>query len=191
LKNLISLILLALIMVTCSQPKEEPQAPAPKQEVAEKEPETRIYVRVPDHQFSISDLAINEHMDNLDLKAFKSVGEFYTEDFVIYRLHRIDYLAEAYFIDDINLYFIDSTLVKMQAFLREDRSNILVSRYGRAKIYITDYHNQKILAHERVLTKVNGKTRINEKLDHYTLKWERERIDIAYELTKKAATTSV
>ena len=130
-------------------------------------------------------------MDNLDLKAFKSFGEFYTEDFVIYRLSRIDYLAEAYFIDDINLYFIDSTLVKMQAFLREDRTNQFISRYGRAKIYITDYHNKKLLETEKVLTKVNGKTQINSKLDMYTLKWDRNGMDISYEVNKKADTLAV
>lgn len=191
MKKLILPFALVMLAAACSPPaKEEPNEPAPK-EVEEKEPETAIFVRVPDHQFSIGDLAINEHMDNLDLKAFQSFGEFYTEDFVIYRLSRIDYLAEAYFIDDINLYFIDSTLVKMQAFLREDRSNQFISRYGRAKIYITDYHNKQLLKTEKVLTKVNGKTRINDKLDMYTLKWDREGIDIAYEVNKKADTLAV
>ena len=191
MKKQIIFSLCLLSIVACSSPeKEVPLEPAPAEEVVEKEPETAIYVRVPDHQFSISDLGINEHINDLDLKAFKSFGEFYTEDFVIYRLNRIDYLAEAYFIDDINLYFIDSTLVKMQAFLREDRSNSLISRYGRAKIYITDYHNKKLLETERVLTKVNGRSRINDKLDQYTLKWEREGLDIHYEVNKKADTTA-
>lgn len=162
-----------------------------KLEVPEKEPETAIFVRVPDHQFSISDLQLNVHMKDLDLKGFKSYGEFYTEDFVIYRLSRIDYLQEAYFIDDINLYFIDSTLVKVQAFLREDRSNSLISRYGRAKIFISDYHNKKLLETEKVLTKVGGKTRINDKLDQYTLKWDREGLNISYQVNKKADTTAL
>ena len=185
-------MVLASLVWACTPPaKEETQEAAPQEVAEESEPETAIYVRMPDHQFSISDLGIDQHINDLDLKAFESYGEFYTEDFVIYRLKRIDYLAEAYFIDDINLYFIDSTLVKMQAFLREDKSNDFISRYGRAKIYITDYHNKKLLETEKILTKVNGKTQINSKLDQYTLKWDRNGMDISYAVNKKADTTAV
>ena len=185
-------MVLASLVWACTPPaKEETQEAAPHEVAEESEPETAIYVRMPDHQFSISDLGIDQHINDLDLKAFESYGEFYTEDFVIYRLKRIDYLAEAYFIDDINLYFIDSTLVKMQAFLREDKSNDFISRYGRAKIYITDYHNKKLLETEKILTKVNGKTQINSKLDQYTLKWDRNGMDISYAVNKKADTTAV
>lgn len=192
MKKQITFLLLSLFMLACNRPqKEEPVKTAPVVETVEKEPETAIFVRIPDHQFSISDLQINEHINDLDLKGFKSFGEFYTEDFVIYKLSRIDYLAEAYFIDDINLYFIDSTLVKMQAFLREDRSNSLISRYGKAKIHISDYHNKKLLETEKVLTRVNGKPQINEKLDQYTLKWKRNNLDISYSVNKKADTTAL
>ena len=185
-------MVLASLVWACTPPaKEETQEAAPQEVAEESEPETAIYVRMPDHQFSISDLGIDQHINDLDLKAFESYGEFYTEDFVIYRLNRIDYLAEAYFIDDINLYFIDSTLVKMQAFLREDKSNDFISRYGRAKIYITDYHNKKLLETEKILIKVNGKTQINSKLDQYTLKWDRNGMDISYAVNKKADTTAV
>ena len=182
-------MLLILTALSCT-PEKEPEDTVVLPE-PDKEPETDILVRIPDYQFSITDLQINQHMDKLDLKAFESFGEFYTEDFVIYRLRRIDYLAEAYFIDDINLYFIDSTLVKVQAFLREDRSNDFLGRYGRAKISINDYHNKKLLETEQLITKVNGKSRLNDKLDYYTLKWDREGLDISYEVNKKADTTAV
>lgn len=186
------MLIASTLLLACGTPKkEEPHKPVAKTVEPEREPETAIFVRVPDHQFSISDLQINQHMDSLDLKAFTSFGEFYTEDFVIYRLKRIDYLAEAYFIDDINLYFIDSTLVKIQAYLREDRSNQFISQYGRAKIFISDYRNKKLLETENILTRVNGKTRINENLDQYTLRWDREGLDISFEVNKKADTTQV
>lgn len=190
MKSLTSLLLIALLIVSgCKSPeKEEVQEPVA---VAEpEEPQTYVNSRIPDYQFSIGDFQINEKLENLDLKAFSHFGEFYTEDFSIYRLNRIDYLAEAHFIDDINLFFIDSVLVKVQAFLRVDRTNDFLGKYGRAKIYVSDYSNKKLLETESVLTKVNGKTRINEKLNQYTLKWVREELDISYQVNKKADTAA-
>ncbi|MCE7997211.1 MAG: hypothetical protein HEP71_34945 [Roseivirga sp.] len=192
MKSIVPLLLISLILISsCKAPeKEEPKEPVAAVEVPEEPPETYINSRIPDHQFSITDFQINEKLENLDLKGFKHFGEFYTDDFTIFRLSRIDYLAEAHFIDDINLFFIDSVLVKMQAFLRVDRTNDFLGQYGRAKIYVSDYSNKKLLETESVLTKVNGKTRINEKLNQYTLKWVREELDISYEVNKKVDTTA-
>jgi len=127
---------------------------------------------------------------DLDLRAFKHYGEFYTDDFTIYRLDRIDFLAESYFIDDVNLYFIDSLLVKIQAFLREDRSTEFLTKYGKAKISINNYRNKKLLEQENVLQRVNGKLRINDNLDYYKLKWDKTDIDIEYVVNKQADSTA-
>ena len=170
--------------------KEVTEEPGPIEEIPESPPETFISSRIPDYQFSISDFQINQHIDKLDLKGFKHFGEFYTDDFTIYRLSRIDYLAEAHFIDDINLFFIDSVLVKMQAFLRADRTNEFLGRYGKAKIHVSDYDSKKVLESQSVLVKINGKTRINQNLNQYTLKWVRDELDIAYEVNKKVDTTA-
>ncbi len=193
MKSIAPLLLISLLIIAgCKAPeKEEPNEPVAPVETPEEPPKTYINSRIPDYQFSITDFQINEKLENLDMKGFKHFGEFYTDDFTIYRLGRIDYLAEAHFIDDINLFFIDSVLVKMQAFLRVDRTNDFLGKYGRAKIYVSDYSNKKLLERESVLTKVNGKTRINKNLSQYTLKWVREELDISYEVNKKADTTAV
>ncbi len=190
MKSLTSLLLIALLIVSGCKPPEKEEVQEPVAVAEPEEPQTYVNSRIPDYQFSIGDFQINEKLENLDLKAFSHFGEFYTEDFSIYRLNRIDYLAEAHFIDDINLFFIDSVLVKVQAFLRVDRTNDFLGKYGRAKIYVSDYSNKKLLETESVLTKVNGKTRINEKLNQYTLKWVREELDISYQVNKKADTAA-
>jgi hypothetical protein len=179
-------------MIACTPPEKEPdgQQPLTEAEAPEEAPTAYFNSRIPDYQISVSDFQINKRIDELDLKAFKHYGEFFTDDFTIYRLGRIDYLAEAHFIDDINLFFIDSVLVKMQAFLREDKTNDFLGRYGKAKIYIKDYRNKKLLETESILTKVDGKTRINENLDQYTLKWIRDQLAISYEVNKKIDTTA-
>ena len=185
-----ALLLSALIFTTlfsCSGPKtEEPiEEEQPPIEVPERVPKTIVSTGIPDFQFQFADLQIHQRLDSLDLRAFKHFGEFFTEDFTIFRLDRIDYLAEGYFIDDINLYFIDSVLVKVQAFLREDKSNEFIRRYGKANISINDYHNKQLLKREKLVTKVNGRTEINKNLDNYTLFWKRENLDISYSVNKK------
>lgn len=190
-KALTALTLLSVIIVSCSTPQKEPdqleELPEVVQEVSE--PITRVYADMPNYQFQFGSLELNQHMKDIDLRVFKHYGEFYTDDFTIYRLNRIDYLAESYFIDDINLYFIDSLLVKIQAYLREDKSHEFLNKYGAAKIYINDYHNKKLLETEKVLVKDDGKYRINENIDYYTLRWKRGETDIEYIVNKKADST--
>ncbi len=189
---LLILVTLPALLLSCieNKPLEEPVG-SPEPVVEKQAPKTIISVSIPDFTFSLSDLTINKHLDSMDLRAFTHFGEFYTEDFTIYRLDRIDFLAEAYFIDDINLFFIDSVLVKIQAFLREDRSNEFMRSYGKASISINDYHNKKLLEQEDLLVKVDGRTRINQKLDNFTLRWDREELDISYHVNKKNDSTQV
>ena len=107
---------------------------------------------------------------------------------LIYRLDRIGYLAKSFFINDINLYFIDNILVKIQAYLRTDKTNEFMNRYGQAKIVVNDYHSKKLLETEPILTKANGKYTINDKIDYYKLKWITEDADIKYMVNKKIDT---
>ena len=176
-----------MFSVACSAPEKEvsENQEALPDEIVAKVPKTDFIVEVPTYQFSFANLKLNQRLDETDLRVFKHYGEFYTEDFNIYRLDRIDYLAESYFIDDINLYFIDDLLVKIQAYLREDKTHEFMNRYGKAKIVINDYHNKKLLETEAILTKSNGKYRINEKIDYYKLKWITEEADIEYVVNKK------
>lgn len=182
------LILLISLLCACTGPEKKVEE-EPKESIVKKEPKPQVSIEMPNYQFQFSSLELNQHMKDLDLRVFKHYGEFFTDDFTIYRLDRIDYLAESYFIDDINLYFIDSLLVKIQAYLREDRSHEFLNRYGAAKIYINDYHNKKLLENESVLVKKNDKYAINEKLDYYTLKWKREETNIEYVVNKKVDST--
>lgn len=190
-KSITLFSILLLVICSCSAPQKEPDKLEELPEVVEtvNEPKTRVIAEMPNYQFQFGSLELNQHMEDLDLRVFKHYGEFYTDDFTIYRLDRIDYLAESYFIDDINLYFIDSLLVKIQAYLREDKSHEFLNKYGAAKIYINDYHNKKLLENENVLVKSNGKYKINENIDYYTLKWKREDTDIEYVVNKKADST--
>lgn len=190
-KALSALTLLFLLVISCSAPQKEPEQLETIPEVVQEvdQPRTRVYADMPNYQFQFGSLQLNQHMKDIDLRVFKHYGEFYTDDFTIYRLNRIDYLAESYFIDDINLYFIDSLLVKIQAYLREDKSHEFLNKYGAAKIYINDYHNKKLLETEKVLIKDDGKYRINENLDYYTLRWKRGETDIEYIVNKKADST--
>ena len=186
-------LLLLILFVACATPEKAPEetAEVPEETATPRSKSARISVDIPDYQFFFSSLALNQHMKDMDYRVFKHYGEFYTEDFNIFRLDRIDYLAESYFIDDINLYFIDSLLVKIQAYLKEDRSQEFLRKYGKAKILINDYHNKKLLETEKVLTRVNGRLKINDKLDAYTLKWDRAALDIEYAVNKKPDSTLV
>ena len=188
-----ALLLIPAIICSCSAPqKEEEQKEEDSMEnlSTKSAPIPQITIDVPDHQFQFASLQLNQRIEDVDMAPFKHYGEFYTDDFTIYRLDRIDYLAESYYIEDINLYFIDSLLVKIQAFLREDKTDDFLRKYGKAKIAINNYHNKKLLETENVLQRVNGKLRINDEIDYYKLKWDREGLDIEYTVNKQADSTA-
>jgi len=192
MKQLFSFLLISLFLLACSAPEKEVDE---REEIIEELPEKKasipqISIDIPDYQFEFKSLRLNENMDDMDLRAFKHFGEFYTDDFTIYRLDRLDYLAESYYIDNVNLYFIDKLLVKIQAYLREDRSSEFLRKYGKATISINNYHNKKLLEQENILQRVNGELTINDNIDYYTLKWDRSDLDIEYEVNKQADSTA-
>jgi len=187
LTSLVLLVSLVLIGLGCSKPKEveEEQQEIPMPKEVEREKRAVVEADIPTYKFEFSSLALNQRIEDLDGFVFKHYGEFYTEDFNIFRLDRIDYLAESHEIDDINLYYIDSLLVKIQVYLRADKTDEFLRRYGRAKIQINDYHNKKLLETEKVLVQKNGKYQVNDKLDAFSLKWDRQDLDIRYDVSRK------
>lgn len=178
-----TLIVFSYACTTAAPVEEETEELA--EPVVEREKRAVIDADIPSYKFEFASLALNQNIVDLDQFVFKHYGEFYTEDFSIFRLDRIDYLAESHEIDDINLYYIDSLLVKIQVYLREDMTDKFLRRYGKAKIQINDYHNKKLLETESVLVKKAGKYQVNDKLDAFALKWKREDLDIKYDVSRK------
>ncbi|MBO3697989.1 hypothetical protein [Roseivirga sp. E12] len=187
LAQLASVVFLILLTFACSKPAqvEEDKEEIPEPVVEERVKKADFDTDIPSYKFEFSSLALNQKIEDLDDFVFKHYGEFYTEDFNIFRLDRIDYLAESHEIDDINLYYIDSLLVKIQVYLREDKTDEFLRRYGRAKIQINDYHNKKLLETEKVLVQKEGKYQVNDKLDAFSLKWDRKNLDIKYDVSRK------
>jgi hypothetical protein len=185
--------MLCTFIWNCNAPQQEPDEDL-KEEIIEEVvegPKTAVASSIPTYKLEFSSLQLNMSISDLDQRVFKHYGEFYTEDFTIFQLDRIDYLAEAHYIDHINLYFIDSALVKIQAFLRQDKSNDFINQFGKAKIVISDYHNQKLLETEDILIRRNGKVKINDKLSQFKLKWSRDNADIEYEVNEKLKSDSI
>ncbi|WP_421978381.1 hypothetical protein [Roseivirga seohaensis] len=185
------LITTLLFAIGCSAPKKEvPQKKVEEVEQAPRVPIASVNSSVPKYKISFSSLELGMPISELDQRVFKHYGEFYTKDFSVYSLDQMDYLAEAHYISNIDLFFIDSLLVQIQAFLTVDKSNELINQFGRAKLLINDYHNKTLLETERAITKTSKGYSINKNLDQYKLKWVRVGADIEYEVNKKLNTDS-
>jgi hypothetical protein len=185
------LITTLLFAIGCSAPKKEvPQKKVEEVEEVPRVPITSVNSSVPKYKFSFSSLELGMSISELDQRVFKHYGEFYTKDFSVYSLDQMDYLVESHYISNIDLIFIDSLLVQIQAFLTVDKTNELLNEYGRAKLLINDYQNKKILETEKALTKTRKGYAINENLNQYRLKWIRQDADIEYELNEKPNTDS-
>ena len=59
-----------------------------------------------------------------------------------------------------------------------------MKRFGKAKIAINDYESKKVLETEKLIVNVDGKNRINSKVENYTLNWQRNELDILFYVNK-------
>lgn len=190
MKKITQLLLLYTLIfasVACSRsaPIEEEKEEMTEPTVEAREKMAVFESDLPSYKFEFSSLALNQNVKDLDHFVFKRYGEFFTEDFTIYQLDRIDYFAEAFEMENINLYYIDSLLVKIQVFLRNDKTDEFLRKYGRAKIQIHDYHNKKLLETEKVLTQKEGRYQVNDNLDAFSIIWPRNDLDIKYDVSRK------
>lgn len=130
--------------------------------------------------FKFSDLKLYQNLADLNLNHFKKYGKFYTSDFVIYQIGDLADLEENNYIQEIYLYFIDSTLLKIQAVTRYNMTDQLLHKNGRAKMILLDKINKKI-AHQEGVVKHNGdKAFINHHLTRYKLIWDNNLVKMTF-----------
>jgi hypothetical protein len=126
----------------------------------------------PDLKFKFSNLDLYQDIGSLNFDQFKKFGTFYTRDFTIYHIKDLDLLEDNLYIVEIYLYFIDSTLHKIQAHTTKNMSDFFLSKYGGAKLILMDRFNKELMMQEGAISRNAGKYHMNKNLNNYKLRWK-------------------
>ena len=140
----------------------------------------------PKMKFRFSNLNLYQDIHSVNLKQFKKYGTFYTKDFTIYQVKDLDLLEDNLYISEIYLYFVDSSLHKIQAFTTKNMSDFFLSKYGGAKLVLKDRFNKNLAMNEGAVTRKFGKTLMNKNLNNYKLKWKSPDRLIFYQVDESA-----
>lgn len=137
-------------------------------------------------KFQFSNLDLFQEIDELNLDQFKKYGTFYTRDFTIYQINNLNLLEDNLYITEIYLYFIDSSLHKIQAFTTKNMSDFFLSKYGGAKLVLKDRFNKDLAMNEGATHKKSGQIVMNNNLSNYKLKWRGGDRLISYQVDETA-----
>ena len=137
-------------------------------------------------KFKFSNLELFQELETLNLEQFKKYGTFYTKDFTIYHIKDLDLLEDNLYIGEIYLYFIDDKLHKIQAHTTKNMSSFFLSKYGGAKLVLSDEYNKSLVKSEGALHRRGGKLAMNKNLSNYKLKWHSGDRYISYQVDETA-----
>jgi hypothetical protein len=140
----------------------------------------------PKIKFKFSNLNLYSDIHSLNLQQFKKYGTFYTRDFTIYQIKNLDLLEDNLYISEIYLYFIDSSLHKIQAFTTKNMADFFLYKYGGAKLVLKDRFNKELALNEGAVSSKFGKTLMNKNLNNYKLKWKTTDRVISYWVDESA-----
>jgi len=136
----------------------------------------------PKLQFEFSTLELYQQIEDINLAQFKKYGTFYTRDFTIYQIKDLDLLKDNQYISEIYLYFVDSTLHKIQALTTKNMSDFFISKYGGARLVLKDRFNKELAKNEGAIRKRSGQIVMNKNLSNYKLKWNDNDRLISYQV---------
>jgi hypothetical protein len=136
----------------------------------------------PERKFKFSSIDLFQDIMELNLEQFKEYGTFYTRNFNIYHVNDLDLLEDNLYIVEIYLYFVDSTLHKIQAHTTKNMADYFLSTYGGAKLMLMDRFNKDIVIQEGAISKIAGKYQMNKNLNSYRLKWTGKDRVISYKV---------
>lgn len=124
---------------------------------------------------ALSNIAISDH--DLHGKFFSDRAEFYV-------IENPELYVSNTEVEELTLYFIDSTLCKKKYKLADDISAELMKSYGAFKFTPLNRHTKELSKTESIVLKTASGIRINKKLNRYQMKWDEREVLIKYRLSR-------
>ena len=114
-------------------------------------------------------IELNKNFRLINLANAENIGEFYDHRLRFFEIKKPDITFYKTPVDELVLYFIDSTLVKLRYEIREDVGSYLLDSLGMSKFKPLDSLSRALIAQRQVYNKVTS--RLNPELENYELIW--------------------
>lgn len=119
----------------------------------------------------VDDLELSTSYNDLTLGNSRNIGEFFDHRVKFFKIDAPDISIGSSDVNEVVLYFIDSTLARIRYTLDEDVSNFLLDSLGVSRFKPLDDRSKELLASKNVWNRYNKK--LHEDLRNYELVWRK------------------
>lgn len=117
----------------------------------------------------IEDLQLSDSYNDLNLTSARNIGEFFDHRVKFFKIDNPDMTIGHGAINEIILYYIDSTLARIRYEVTEDVSNHLMDSLGVSRFKPLDERSKELLKVKKVWNKYTRK--LHSDLKNYELVW--------------------
>lgn len=157
-------VLLGLMLFACNDKGPETYQPKVK-------PEKQRPLRPSDADVDMEEIELSSSYQNMALSGARNIGEFFDHRIRFFKIDAPNMTIGNSKVDDVVLYFVDSTLARIRYSLHEDVSNFLMDSLGVSRFKPLDDRSKELLASHNVWNKYNRK--LHEDLRNYELVWRK------------------
>ncbi|WP_421890971.1 hypothetical protein [Marinoscillum sp.] len=186
MKLTITLITVIILIVSCSRPEgvREPH----RQGLTERGKKANHDKAV---TYSLITVEIGTPKNQVNVAEEHLYGKFFGDRAEFYIVENPELYVSNAQVNRLTLYFIDGMLCKKKYDLESDISQELMKSYGSFKFKALNDSTRHISKSEKIVLKTNGRARINEHLNRFQMKWDKEEVLIRYLIFKDSAQAEI
>lgn len=125
-----------------------------------------------DDETDVEELELSNSYNNMLLTNARNIGEFFDHRLRFFKIDAPKLSIGSASVDEVVLYFIDSTLARIRYTVNHDVSNYLMDSLGVSRFKPLDERSKELLASKKVWNKY--KRQLHDELENYELVWRKE-----------------
>ncbi len=134
-------------------------------------PEKEVRIEELTEDIDIEEVKLASNYQQLALSNARNIGEFFDHRIKFFKIDAPAMSIGPSEVDEVVLYFVDSTLARIRYRLKEDVSNYLMDSLGVSRFKPLDERSKELLASKTVWNKY--KRKLHEDLRNYELVWRK------------------
>jgi len=121
---------------------------------------------------SVASISLKSSFQLTDLSQARNIGEFFDHRLRFYKIDQSDITINRSPVDELVMYFIDSTLARIRYEVKEEIGSYLLDSLGMSKFKPLDSISKVLLKNKNVYDRITS--RLNPALHNYELIWRNE-----------------
>lgn len=157
--------LIAVVLASCTQTHSPSAKLRAEQSIKRSKP-------IIGKETSVATISLKSIFQFTDLSQARNIGEFFDHRLRFYKIDQPDITINKSPVDELVMYFIDSTLARMRYEVKEEVGSYLLDSLGMSKFKPLDSISKVLLKNKNVYDRITS--RLNPELHNYELIWRNE-----------------